>query len=38
MVKLKFIVNPSSIGRVPWGRTDLHDKANSRCSQFWEGA
>jgi len=32
-------LNPSSGSRVvPCGRTDRHDEADSRCSQFCEGA
>jgi hypothetical protein len=36
---VKFHENPSSGSRVvPCGRTDWHDEANNRFSQFWERA
>jgi hypothetical protein len=35
---IKFYQNPSSRSRLPCGRTDGHDKANSRLSQFCERA
>jgi len=36
---IKFQENPSSgSGAVPCGRTDRHDEANSRFSQFANGA
>jgi hypothetical protein len=36
---IKFHENPSSESRVvPCGQTDRHDEANSRFSQFFEGA
>jgi len=35
---IKFLENPSSGSRVAWERTDRHDEANSRFSQFCEGA
>jgi hypothetical protein len=34
---IKFNENPSSVSRdVPGGRTDTHDEANRRSSQFCE--
>jgi len=36
---VKFNENPCSGGRdVPCGRTDRHNEASGRFSQFWEGA
>jgi hypothetical protein len=36
---IKFYENPSSSSRaVAWGRTDIHDEANSRLAQFCEKA